>query len=337
MNANLAHARRRAVLAAPALAGTAASMVLTVAVVALWLGPLLGIWLGLLIGLGFDGAWLAALAYERRLSAQGEHDWRVTLVGWLFGLAATGLLVVHGLTAGAGTAAWLAVSWLPIAAKLLWWLHGLWEATEVSPRALAEIAAVRQSARDDAAVARARLAAQVGMDVVRTRAVSSAGAQMAKAQTKAARVLAGARAALENTAQTDDGQNAALTAVTAPRWELPEFVPLAAVRPSTTAALVERVASGARAAEGAAETAAQVSGPFAAAGGPAPAGVPVSTAAAVRSLLAQGETDPAEITRRVPELTGRPATKGTPATVARVIRETRAAASKTAPAPSPYL
>jgi hypothetical protein len=225
----------------------------------------------------------------------------------------------------------------------------------VSPKARAEISAVLQDARDNAAIARARLNAHTGIEVVRTRAVSAAGSNMAKAQSKAARVLAGARASLESTAQTDDGQHAALTAVAAPVWDLPAFTPLSELRPAQGAVRVERIASGDGAGEGTAEIAAQVSGPFAAAGSPAPAGaqlelpqelvgavtagarVPVSTAAAVRALMAQGETDPAEITRRVPELTGRPITSGTPATVARVIRETRAAQKSTAPAPSPYL
>ncbi|WP_344044198.1 protein spdB, partial [Saccharothrix xinjiangensis] len=218
MNASLAHRGRRAYLAAPALAGTAASAVLTIAVVTLWLGPLIGTWLAMLIGAGFDGAWLAALAYERRLAAQGDHNPKVTLTGWLFGLAATGLLVAHALTAAAGTSAWLAVSWLPLAAKALWWLHSLWEATEVSPRARMEISRVLQDSRDSAAISRATLNAQAGIDIVRTQALAAADAGMAKAQSKAARRLAEARTTLENTAG-DEREYEALTAVAAPRWD----------------------------------------------------------------------------------------------------------------------
>lgn len=55
MNRNLAHKGRRAYLAAPALAGTVASMILTIAVVTLWLGTVMNPWLAALIGAGFDG------------------------------------------------------------------------------------------------------------------------------------------------------------------------------------------------------------------------------------------------------------------------------------------
>lgn len=234
---------RRAWLAAPALAGTAASAVLTVAVVTLWLGPLIGPWLAMLIGLGFDGAWLAALAYERRLAAQGDHDRRVTLVGWAFGLAATGLLVAHALTAGAGTAAWLAVSWLPIAAKALWWLHGLWEATELSPAARSEIGRVLQDARDSAAIARASLTAQTRVERVRMETLASAGATVAKVQAKASKTLAGAWSELEY-ARSDSDRAHALACVAspatpaaAPRWDIPAWTPVAALRPQAAGAL----------------------------------------------------------------------------------------------------
>lgn len=235
----------RAWLAAPALAGTAASAVLTVAVVALWLGEVMPVYLAVLIGLGFDGAWLAALAYERRLAAQGDHDRRMTVVGLVFAAAATGMLVAHALTAGAGTAAWLAVSWLPLAAKGLWWLHGLWEATELSPAARTEIGRVLQDARDSAAIARASLNAQTTVERVRMQTLSATGATVAKVQARASKTLAKAWTELED-ARSDSDRARALTCVAssatpaaAPRWELPVWTPVAALRPQAAGVLVD--------------------------------------------------------------------------------------------------
>lgn len=98
----------------PAVAMTAVSMVLTLAVVVMWLGTAVPWPVALVVGLGIDGGWLATLAYERRLAAQGDHNGTVTGVGWSFGLIATGVLVAHALTVEHGAAAWLAVAWLPV-------------------------------------------------------------------------------------------------------------------------------------------------------------------------------------------------------------------------------
>ncbi|BFO14430.1 hypothetical protein SHKM778_08180 [Streptomyces sp. KM77-8] len=85
---------------------------------------------------GYRRGWLATLAYERRLAAQGDHNRVVTAVGWSFGLIATAVLIAHALTAEHSAGAWLAVSWLPLAAKALWLVHGLWERTALTPVAL---------------------------------------------------------------------------------------------------------------------------------------------------------------------------------------------------------
>lgn len=73
--------------------------------------------IALAVGLGIDGGWLATLAYERRLAAQGDHSTPVMAVGWSFSLVATGVLVAHAFTAEESAGAWLAVAWLPVAAK----------------------------------------------------------------------------------------------------------------------------------------------------------------------------------------------------------------------------
>ena len=89
----------RAKTVLPAVAMTAVSMVLTLAVVMMWLGTAVPWPVALVVGLGIDGGWLATLAYERRLAAQGDHSRIVTGVGWFFGLIAAGVLVAHALTA----------------------------------------------------------------------------------------------------------------------------------------------------------------------------------------------------------------------------------------------
>ncbi|BFP57582.1 hypothetical protein SCMC78_73890 (plasmid) [Streptomyces sp. CMC78] len=210
----------------PAVAMTAVSMVLTVVVVVMWLSGSMHWGVALVVGLGLDGGWLATLAYERRLAAQGDHNTAVTAVGWLFGAAATGVLVAHAL-GEESPGAWLAVAWLPLAAKALWLVHGLWERTALTPRALDTIRGIQQEARDDAAVARARLRAQAGTEETRLTAVTEAGARVARVQARTAGDLAGAWSVLE-AARQGDGTARALTSVTAPvtpasqpTWELP--------------------------------------------------------------------------------------------------------------------
>lgn len=215
----------------PAVAMTAVSMVLTLAVVLMWLGTAMPWPVALVVGLGIDGGWLATLAYERRLAAQGDHNRTVTAVGWSFGLVATGVLVAHALTAETSVGAWLAVAWLPLAAKALWLVHGLWERTALTPAALGAIRGIQQEARDEAAVARARLRAEAATEETRLTAVTQAGARVARVQAKTAQTLAGAWSTLEEARDGED-TGRALTSVTTrvtpdvtPRWELPVWGP----------------------------------------------------------------------------------------------------------------
>ncbi|MER7865800.1 protein spdB [Streptomyces cellulosae] len=221
----------RAKTVLPAVAMTAVSMVLTLAVVVMWLGTAVPWPVALVVGLGIDGGWLATLAYERRLAAQGDHNRAVTAVGWSFGLIAAGVLIAHALTAEHSAGAWLAVAWLPIAAKALWLVHSMWERTALTPVALDAIRGIQQEARDEAAVARARLRAEAATEETRLTAVTEAGARVARIQTKTAQTLAGAWSTLE-TARAGEETGRALTSVTArvtpgvtPRWELPVWGP----------------------------------------------------------------------------------------------------------------
>ncbi|MFJ9995198.1 protein spdB [Streptomyces werraensis] len=221
----------RAKTVLPAVAMTAVSMVLTLAVVVMWLDTAVPWPVALVVGLGIDGGWLATLAYERRLAAQGDHNRAVTAVGWSFGALAAGVLVAHALTAEHSAGAWLAVAWLPIAAKALWLVHAMWERTALTPVALDAIRGIQQEARDEAAVARARLRAEAATEETRLTAVTEAGARVARVQAKTAQCLAGAWSTLE-TARAGEETGRALTSVTArvtpgvtPRWELPVWGP----------------------------------------------------------------------------------------------------------------
>ncbi|MFE5037641.1 protein spdB [Streptomyces sp. NPDC056683] len=223
---------KRLLTVLPAVAMTAVSMVLTLAVVMMWLGAAVPWYVALVVGLGIDGGWLATLAYERRLAAQGDHSNAVTAVGWSFGAVASGVLVTHAVTAETSMGAWLAVAWLPIAAKMLWLVHGLWERTALTPAALDTIRGIQQEARDDAAVARARLRAEAATEETRLTAVTEAGARVARVQAKTAETLAGAWSTLE-TARKGESTGRALTSVTArvtpdvtPSWELPVWGPV---------------------------------------------------------------------------------------------------------------
>lgn len=216
----------------PAVAMTAVSMVLTLAVVVMWLGTAVSWPVAVVVGLGIDGGWLATLAYERRLAAQGDHNRTVTAVGWSFGLIAVGVLVAHALTAEHSAGAWLAVAWLPIAAKALWLVHAMWERTALTPNALDAIRCIQQEARDEAAVARARLRAEASTEETRLTAVTAAGARVAHVQAKTAQTLSSAWATLESARQGEE-TGRALTSVTSPvppgvtaRWELPVWGPV---------------------------------------------------------------------------------------------------------------
>ncbi|MFI9207463.1 protein spdB [Streptomyces sp. NPDC053253] len=235
--------KRRLVTVAPAVAMTVVSMVLTLAVVVMWLGASMPWPIALVVGLGLDGGWLATLAYERRLAAQGDHNRAVTAVGWGFGILAASVLVLHAL-GEESTGAWLAVSWLPLAAKALWLVHGMWERTALTPVALDAIRGIQQEARDEAAVARARLRAQAGTEETRLTAVTEAGSRVARVQARTAERLSGAWATLE-AARQGEGTARALTCVTdrvtptsQPRWELPVWGPFEPIpTPALDAAL----------------------------------------------------------------------------------------------------
>ncbi|MFJ8697252.1 protein spdB [Streptomyces roseolilacinus] len=214
---------------------TAVSMVLTLAVVMMWLGAAVPWPVALVVGLGIDGGWLATLAYERRLAAQGDHSTPVTAVGWGFGLVATGVLVAHALTAEENAGAWLAVAWLPLAAKALWLVHGLWERTALTAHALKTIRGIQQEARDEAAVSRARLRADAVTEETRLTAVTQAGARVARVQARTAQALSKAWSTLEAAREGED-TGSALTCVTGrvtpgvtPSWGLPVWGPTAAV------------------------------------------------------------------------------------------------------------
>ncbi|QKV94039.1 protein spdB [Streptomyces sp. NA02950] len=225
----------------PAVAMTAVSMVLTLAVVLMWLGTAVPWLVALVVGLGIDGGWLATLAYERRLAAQGDHNRTVTGVGWFFGLVATSVLIAHALTAEESSGAWLAVAWLPLAAKALWLVHGQWERTALTPAALGAIRGIQQEARDEAAVARARLRADATAEETRLTAVTGAGARVARVQAKTAKTLSRAWSTLETARQGED-TGRALTCVTSrvtpgvtSRWELPVWGPTEPVTALETA------------------------------------------------------------------------------------------------------
>ncbi|MDT0307018.1 protein spdB [Streptomyces sp. DSM 44917] len=210
---------------------TVVSMVLTLAVVVMWLGASMPWQVALVVGIGLDGGWLATLAYERRLAAQGDHSTVVTAVGWSFGIVATCVLIAHAL-GEESPGAWLAVAWLPLAAKALWLVHGMWERTALTPAALDAIRSIQQEARDGAAVARARLRAEAVTEETRLVAVTEAGARVARVQAKTAERLSGAWSALE-AARRGDGTAEALTCVTErvtpasqPRWDLPVWGPV---------------------------------------------------------------------------------------------------------------
>lgn len=222
--------QKRSMTAAPAVAMTVVSMVLTLAVVVMWLGGSMPWGVALVVGLGLDGGWLATLAYERRLARQGDHNAAVTGVGWAFGAVATGVLIAHALGEDS-PGPWLAVSWLPLAAKALWLVHGLWERTALTPAALDAIRGIQQTARDEAAVARAQLRAQAATEETRLVAVTEAGARVARIQARTAERLSGAWSTLE-AARQGDGTARALTCVTdrvtpesRPRWDLPVWGP----------------------------------------------------------------------------------------------------------------
>jgi hypothetical protein len=251
--------QRKTFTAAPAVAMTVVSMVLTLAVVVMWLGPSVGVLVALVVGLGLDGGWLATLAYERRLAAQGDHSRPVTAVGWCFGLAATGVLVAHAVGEDS-PGPWLAVAWLPLAAKALWLVHGMWERTALTPDALDTIRSIQQEARDEAAVARARLRADATTEETRLEAVTAAGARVARVQARTADRLAGAWSTLE-AARQGDGTARALTCVTnrvtpssQPRWELPvwgptEPVPALEAAPALSDEELDRIVSEIRSGE----------------------------------------------------------------------------------------
>lgn len=216
---------------------TLAAMGATAAALASWV-PVW--WIGVLVALVIDGAWWTAGRYEARIRDTGADASLVTRLTWgIAGLSAV-LLVVHAVAEW--SVAWGAVAVLPLVSRTLAWIDSLWGASEVTPDALRTIREARQSARDEAAIARARLVAQAAAEAVRVETVTAAGARVARAQAAAAADLAGAWAEL-SAARQSESVAPALTCVTAgvtgashpgvaPRWELPvwgEVSPLPAI------------------------------------------------------------------------------------------------------------
>ncbi|MFF3160860.1 hypothetical protein [Streptomyces sp. NPDC003273] len=320
---------KRNASAAPAVAMTALSMVLTLAVVVMWLGDSMPWLVALVVGLGIDGGWLATLAYDRRLARQGDHSTPVTVVGWSFGAVATGVLVAHALTADSGAGAWLAVSWLPLGAKMLWLVHGLWEQTALTPGALESIRSIQQQARDAAALERARLRAEAGTEQTRLAAVTAAGARVARVRATTATKLAKAWSTLEGT-QHGEGAARALASTTT-GWALPAWTtPSAAITDGGTDAeesiQTDRFRSTADQCESTplavTLTRLAVPDPIPADAGksalplkPVPALAPIEStparSAAARSVAAES-TRPARATYRVPDAAKTPRTRRTP-------------------------
>lgn len=225
----------------PAVAMTAVSMALTLAVVMMWLGSHMPWGVALVVGLGLDGGWLAALSYERRLAKQGDRSIAVTAIAWAFGLVATGVLVFHAL-GESESAPWLAVSWLPLAAKSLWLIDGMWQQTTLTDDAQKRIDSVLQNQRDAAAIARAELRAKTRIEKTRLSVVAECGTQVSRAQVRAARKLSAAWSELD-AARQGDGSREALTSVAAPAapvlhqtaapsWELPMWASIDELRNS---------------------------------------------------------------------------------------------------------
>lgn len=208
---------------------TLAAMVATAAALASWV-PIW--WLGALVAVVIDASWWVAGRYESRIKDTGADAGMVTGLTWALAGVSAALLIVHAVAEW--SVAWGAVAVLPLVSRTLAWIDSLWEATEVTPDALREIRDARQSARDTAAVARARLTAEADAERVRVETVTAVGARVARAQAEAAQRLSEAWGALD-TARRSRGTREALTCVTggvagvadgvtggvAPRWEMP--------------------------------------------------------------------------------------------------------------------
>lgn len=205
---------------------TLAAMAGTAAALASWI-PIW--WLGVLVALVVDASWWVAARYESRIRETGASTTLVTRLTWGIAALSAVLLVAHAVAER--SIAWGVVAVLPLVSRLLGWISSLWEATEVTADALADIRAARQSARDTAAVARARLVAEADAERVRVETVTAVGARVAQVQAEAAARLSEAWAALEE-ARASKGTREALTCVTggvtdgvtggvAPRWEMP--------------------------------------------------------------------------------------------------------------------
>lgn len=232
----------------PAIAMTLISMALTLGVAYEWLGAVMPHWLALVVGLGVDGAWWLAHVYERRMARQGDVPASVTAIGWLFGLVAVAILAAHAASQAHPTA-WAVFSATPLLAKGLWIIDGKWEASRVSPAALAQITEIRQMERDQVAVAKAAMRSQTTMEATRLAVSADSAARITKAQAAAGLTVSGAWDQLF-TLQQDEGVARALASVAgvaapraaldaapaAPTWEIPRWE--ATEQPSDTGNVV---------------------------------------------------------------------------------------------------
>lgn len=153
---------------------TLVAMAATAAALAVWV-PLW--WLGVLVAVVIDGAWWTAAQYERRMKEAGADATAVTALTWVIASLSAGLLAVHALTES--SVAWGAVAVLPLVSRTLAWVHALWEDTELTTGALAEIRRHRQTQRDAVAIDRARLRAEAATERARLAEVSTAAETLA--------------------------------------------------------------------------------------------------------------------------------------------------------------
>jgi hypothetical protein len=215
--------------AAPALALTGISAALTVGVSAAWLSGYVTPWLAWVPGVGLEAAWLVSLAFERRMAAQNTPSTLANVMGWVFASLATAILAVHAVIANQGTgqggdmAAWLLMTtWWPLAAKTAWKLLAQWEATELTPEALADVRQEGQTSRDE----QARLKARAEAERRRYETAADAGDTVATARAEAAVKLHAARQRVKEAPELPELDG----------WTLPVLGPVTPVRRALPAA-----------------------------------------------------------------------------------------------------
>lgn len=154
---------------------TLAAMGATAGALAIWVPYW---WLGALVAVVLDGAWWTAAQYERRMKAAGADATVVTRLTWGIAALSAALLVVHALDEQ--SLAWGALAVLPLVSRALTWVHGLWEATELTDSALETIRVHHQEQRDAVAIDRARLRSETDAECVRLAEISTAAQSLAR-------------------------------------------------------------------------------------------------------------------------------------------------------------